>query len=73
MLTGFGKSKIFRVVVYLVQVLPELLPNLLSVLDKPFVSVDRDVLRQAVDSLNKDAVWPPPGKTLADMIPKFPY
>src|SRR6185369_12954099 len=71
-LTGFGNSKIFRVVVYLVQVLPQLLPNLLAVIGKPFQPIDQEALNKAIDSLNKDAVWPPPGKTLADMIPKFP-
>ena len=71
-LTGLGNSKIFRVVVYLVQVLPELLPNLLRLLDKPVEPVDKDVLKKAIDGLNADVKWPPEGKTLADMIPKFP-
>jgi hypothetical protein len=71
-LAALGDSKIFRVVVHLVQVLPALLPPLLQLLDKKLEDTDREALTKAAAKTIEKPEFPPAGKKLSDMIPKFP-
>jgi hypothetical protein len=67
-----GDSKIFRVVVHVVQILPALLPALLTMLDKPVSDADRTALAEAAKKTIAPPEFPPAGKKLSDMIPEFP-
>jgi hypothetical protein len=67
-----GDSKIFRVVVHIVQVLPAVLPPLLQLLDKPVTPTDREALENAAKKTIEKPEFPPAGKKLSDMIPEFP-
>jgi hypothetical protein len=71
-LAALGDSKIFRVVVHLVQVLPALLPPLLQLLDKEVSEADRKALSEAAAKSIEKPEFPPAGKKLSDMIPEFP-
>jgi hypothetical protein len=71
-LLALGDSKIFRVVVHIVQVLPDLLPSLLKLLDKPVDQTDLDALKRASERTIGKPEFPPAGKKLSDLIPEFP-
>lgn len=79
-LAALGDSKIFRVAVHLVQVLPAVLPPLLTLLDKPVKEAnkdtgeigDRKALEEAAKKTIEPPQFPPAGKKLSDMIPEFP-
>jgi len=71
-LMALGDSKIFRVVVHIVQVLPLVLPSLLKLLDKPVEQADVDALKKAAEKTIEKPEFPPAGKKLSDMIPEFP-
>ena len=71
-LIALGDSKILRVVIHIVQVLPALLPPLLQLLDKPVEPADRKALEEAAKKTIEKPEFPPAGKKLSDMIPEFP-
>ncbi|HEX8150646.1 MAG TPA: hypothetical protein VF591_25905 [Pyrinomonadaceae bacterium] len=71
-LTALGDSKIFRVVVHLVQVLPAVLPPLLTVLDKPVSDVDRKALADAAGKTVEKPQFEAGVTQLIKELPKFP-
>jgi len=71
-LEALGDSKIFRVVVHVVQVLPALLPALLRLLERTATDTELQALEKASNKTIADADEKFKGKKLADLIPPFP-